>query len=113
MRTVKIQATCFSGNRLPYRTGMIVSALGLGALICGFVVRGALRLDGTAALELPRFLQGILARGGFSLSTDTEIPEPQLLFLGLGVTLLLVGAALLLNDWLHREAFHAATSRDA
>ena len=98
-----------AGGRLPYRSGMIVLAMGLGALLCGFLVQGSLHLDGNATLQLPRAVQRILARGGFSLSADGEVANPQLLLIGLGVTLLLVGAAQILNDRMHHETKRAVS----
>jgi len=91
-------------TRLPYRRGMIVSAIGIGIAVCGLAFRGALRFDGDASFGIPRFLSHSFVSGGLRVAADTELHDPRVLFAGIGLTFLLVGAVQLLNDFLNREA---------
>ena len=91
------------GGRLPYRSGMIVSAVGIGIALCGFAVKGVLRFDTDTSFHVPRFLQGWLASGGLRIIADAELSDPRLLFAGIGLTFLLVGAAQLVNDFMNRQ----------
>lgn len=91
-------------RRMPYRSGMMLSAIGIGIAVCGLAFRGALRLDGDASFGVPRVLQDWFVTGGLRVIADTELHDPRLLFAGVGLTFLLVGAVQLLNDFVNRKA---------
>ncbi len=92
-------------KRLPYRAGMISSAMGLGVLLIGMAARGALHFDGAAQITAPDFWPDWLVKGGLRIVADGEFSDPRLLFASIGVTLLLIGAVQIINDLMHRDLF--------
>ncbi len=92
-------------RRLPYRAGMICSAMGLGVLLIGLAAKGALQFDGSAQITAPDFWPDWLVKGGLRIVADGEFSDPRLLFASVGVTLLLIGAVQIINDLMHRDLF--------
>jgi len=68
-------------QRLPYRSGMVTVAVGLGIVILGLSVGNAITRSGVASL-----IGGSYLTGG-------------------GILVLLIGLALLINDWMNRKRF--------
>jgi hypothetical protein len=69
-------------NRLPYRSGMVMVAVGIGVTIFGFAFGRALEAGG-----------------------DPEAYVPRAMFGAGGVIVLLIGIALLINDRMNRHRF--------
>jgi hypothetical protein len=70
------------GNRMPYRSGMVMVAVGLGLAIFGFALTGALQQAGEREFYIPRAVFG----GG-------------------GALVFLIGVALLANDRMNYSRF--------
>ncbi len=90
-------------GRLPYRGGMLTSALGLGVFVGGLAARGGLSFDGSARIAAPGFWPEWLAEGSMRIMANGEFSDPRLLFAGIGFTLLLVGVMQIVNDFIHRD----------
>jgi len=70
------------GARMPYRSGMVTAAVGLGLVIFGFALGGALQQGG-----------------------ENEYYIPRAVFGGAGGLVLLIGIALLVNDRMNYKRF--------
>lgn len=70
------------GVRMPYRSGMVTAAVGLGLMIFGFALGGALQRSG-----------------------DSEHFVANAIFGGGGALVLLIGIALLVNDKMNYKRF--------
>lgn len=69
-------------SRLPYRSGMVMLAVGIGVSIFGFALSHAIRLGG-----------------------DPEWQVPRAMFGAGGAIVFLIGIALLINDRMNRDRF--------
>ncbi len=69
-------------NRMPYRSGMVMVAVGIGLAIFGFAIGAAMRQGGEADYYIPRAVFG-----------------------GSGALVLLIGVALLVNDKMNYQRF--------
>lgn len=75
-------------NRLPYRSGMVMLAVGIGVVVFGFA------------------FGRVLEAGG-----DPEFYVPKAIFGAGGVIVLLIGIALLINDRMNRDRFDNGNGR--
>ncbi|MBM4117643.1 hypothetical protein FJ251_07830 [bacterium] len=71
-----------SGPRLPYRSGMVTAAVGIGLIVFGFGVGAAMQQSG-----------------------ENEYFIPRAVFGGAGALVLLIGVALLINDRMNAKRF--------
>lgn len=77
-----------SGPRLPYRSGMVTVAVGIGLIIFGFAVGAAMQQGGEREFYIPRAVFG-----------------------GAGTLVLLIGIALLINDRMNAKRLQGGNGK--